>query len=128
MSTKYPAPEVCKDYLNEITDPEHRAQFAQVLGWVAHTYPELECAIKWKQPMFTHHGTFIIGFSVAKKHFSVAPEVLDEVIDVVQAAGLSHSKKLFRISFNSEVPYDVLSHVIEHNMEVKANTTTFWRS
>ena len=25
--------------------------------------------------MFTHHGTFIIGFSVATKHFTVAPEM-----------------------------------------------------
>ncbi|MDO4927600.1 MAG: DUF1801 domain-containing protein [Corynebacterium sp.] len=127
MSEIYSPPESCTDYLNAIDDVEHRSQLAQVLGWVDATYPELLCEIKWNQPMFSHHGTFIIGFSSASKHFSVAPEFLDEVIDVVEAAGLTHGKKLFRIEYDKPVPYEVLRHVIEHNLEVKADVTTYWR-
>ncbi|QCB29216.1 hypothetical protein [Corynebacterium endometrii] len=33
---------------------------------------ELGCHIAWNQPMFTHHDTFIIGFSHAKKHMAAA--------------------------------------------------------
>jgi uncharacterized protein YdhG (YjbR/CyaY superfamily) len=32
--------------------------------------------IKWNQPMFSDHGTFIIGFSIAKEHIAVAPEAV----------------------------------------------------
>lgn len=127
MNTPYPAPAVCQEYLAKIENEDHRAELAHVLGWVAHTYPELDVAIKWNQPMFTHHGTFILGFSAASKHYSVSPEVLDDVIEVVKAAGLSHSKMLFRVNFGDPVPYDVLRHCIDHNMAVKADMTTFWR-
>lgn len=34
---------------------------AEVLDWVAEHYPELELRIAWNQPLFTHHGTYIIG-------------------------------------------------------------------
>ena len=46
----------------------------EVLNWVAERYPELELRIAWNQPMFTHHGTYIIGFSAASKHMAMAPE------------------------------------------------------
>lgn len=59
------------DYLAGIDNLEHRQKFAQVLKWVEAHYPNLEGRIAWKQPMFTDHGTFIIGFSVAKAHFEV---------------------------------------------------------
>ncbi|WP_455957132.1 hypothetical protein [Actinomyces sp.] len=37
-------------------------------------FPELELRIAWNQPMFTHHGTYIIGFSATSKHMAMAPE------------------------------------------------------
>ena len=37
-------------------------------------FPELELRIAWNQPMFTHHGTHIIGFSASSKHMAIAPE------------------------------------------------------
>lgn len=30
--------------------------------------------IAWNQPMFTHHGTYIIGFSAASKHIATPPD------------------------------------------------------
>ena len=42
--------------------------------WVSHNFPEPELRIAWNQPMFTHHGTYIIGFSAASTHMAMAPE------------------------------------------------------
>lgn len=33
---------------------------------ITETYPQLDTTVKWNQPMFTDHGTFIIAFSFAK--------------------------------------------------------------
>ena len=45
-----------------------------VLVWVGFTYPKLKLRIAWNQPMFAHHGTYIIGFSAASKHMATASE------------------------------------------------------
>lgn len=66
--------EVFTDYVARINNPQHRARTEEVLGWVTQRYPNLMPKIAWNQPMFTDHGTFIIGFSVAKHHLAVAPE------------------------------------------------------
>ena len=47
-------------------------RMVQVLNWVAQHYPELELRIAWNQPMFTHHGTHIIGLTAASKHVAMA--------------------------------------------------------
>lgn len=59
---------IFEDYLAQIDNPQHRERTETVLNWVAEKYPNLEPEIAWNQPMFTNHGTFIIGFSVAKQH------------------------------------------------------------
>ena len=51
------------EYLETIPDDDNRERMVDVLVWVGLTYPELELRIEWNQPMFTHHGTYIIGFS-----------------------------------------------------------------
>lgn len=118
---------VFADYLPKIADHPHQEEFFAVLDWVLTQHPELTPVVKWNQPMFTHHGTFIIGFSASKAHFSVAPEVLDEVLEVVEDAGYTHGTKLFRVPFGKPVNYAVIEHVIQHNMRVKQNVTSFWR-
>ena len=66
--------EVFAEYLARIDNPQHKARMEEVLGWVAKKFPNLMPKIAWNQPMFTHHGIFIIGFSLAKHHLAVAPE------------------------------------------------------
>ena len=62
------------EYLETIPNDDNRARMVEVLDWVAQHYPELELRIAWNQPMFTHHGTYIIGFSAASMHVAMAPE------------------------------------------------------
>lgn len=40
---------------------DDRARMVDVLVRGGLTYPELELRIAWNQPLFTHHGTYIIG-------------------------------------------------------------------
>ena len=117
------------DYLVKIDDLAHREKFAQVLAWVTTTYPNLEGKIAWNQPMFTAHGTFIIGFSVAKKHFAFAGEakVIEVFAEEFKKAGLSYGKKLVRVNFDQAVPYELLGKVIEFNLLDKKDCQTFWR-
>lgn len=89
----------------------------------------METEIKWKQPMFTDHGTFIIGFSVSKKHLAVAPEsvTITHVEDDIVKAGYDYTKELIRIPWKASVDYSLLEKMIEFNIWDKANCSTFWR-
>ncbi|WP_291452238.1 iron chaperone [Actinomyces sp. ICM47] len=62
------------EFLATIPDAQHRARMVDVLVWMGLTYPELELRIAWNQPMFTHHGTYIVGFSAASTHMAMIPE------------------------------------------------------
>ncbi|MGR3742321.1 iron chaperone [Companilactobacillus sp. DQM5] len=66
------------EYLLTIDNKEHLEKIANVLKWIHKEFPQLKPRIAWNQPMYTDHGTFIIGFSVAKNHFSVSAEKANE--------------------------------------------------
>lgn len=118
-----------EEFLAEIDNPEHRARTEEVLTWVAEKYPPFERAIKWNQPMFIDHGTYIIGFSVSKQHLAASPEqagIIHFSEQIVQA-GYKHTKMLVQFPWNRPVDYDLLEKMIEYNVEDKADITTFWR-
>lgn len=117
------------EYTAKITNPEHKARVEEVLNWVMTKYPKLGTRIAWNQPMFTDHGTFILGFSTAKKHLSVAPEraAINHFSDEIEAAGFEHSKELIRIPWDGPVPYTLLAHIIDFNISEKVDCKTFWR-
>ncbi|MEC0284008.1 iron chaperone [Terribacillus saccharophilus] len=117
------------DYLAQIDNPQHRERTEEVLKWVAEKYPNMEQKIAWNQPMFTDHGTFIIGFSIAKQHLAVAPEKagIDHFSDDIVQAGYDHTKQLVRIKWDGPVDYSLLERMIEFNIMEKADCKTFWR-
>lgn len=121
--------EVFTEYLARIDHPQHRDRTEEVLTWVSHRFPNLEPKIAWNQPMFTDHGTFIIGFSIAKHHLAVAPEragIIQFSTDIVQA-GYDHTKQLLRIKWDSSVDFALLEKIIQFNILDKADCSTFWR-
>lgn len=121
--------ETFEDFLEQIQNPGHRARVAEVLDWVSQQYPDMQHRIGWNQPMFTHHGTFIIGFSVSKNHMAVSPEQagIAHFSDAIIQAGYEHSKNLMRFPWDKPIDYDLLQRMIDFNLDEKANTTTFWR-
>src|SRR5690625_1324687 len=102
----------------------------EVLTWVKDRYPNLKREIKWNQPMYTDHGTCIIGFSVSKKHIAVAPERVTstQCADDITKAGCEHTKELSRRPWKNPVDYSLLADLIDFNIQDKASCTTFWRS
>ncbi len=120
---------VFEPFLASVKNVANQEKLRDVLAWVLREFPMLEPAIKWNQPMFTHHGTFIIAFSVSKSHFAVGTEGVEiEVFkDAIAAAGYKASKMLFRIKWTDDVNYDLLQRIIAYNMDEKAECKTFWR-
>jgi len=116
-------------YLNKIEDPSQQARVREVLNWVQTAFPQLEQRFAWNQPMFTDHGTFIIGFSVAKAHMAFAPEgaAMTEFADQIAADNYNSGKKFGRIKWTQPVDYDLLKRIIAFNLADKADCTTFWR-
>ena len=121
--------EVFAEYLAGIDNPEHLARTEEVLGWVTKKFPNLVPKIAWNQPMFTDHGTYIIGFSVAKLHLAVAPESAGIIhfSDEIVQAGYDHTKQLVRMKWNRPVDFSLLEKMIEFNITDKADCSTFWR-
>ncbi|MDF2942247.1 MAG: frataxin [Herbinix sp.] len=121
--------EVFAEYLEHIDNPQHRARMEEVFGCVTNKFPNLLPRIAWNQPMFTDHGTYIIGFSVAKHHMAVAPEKagINHFLDEIVQAGYDHSKELIRIPWDSQLDLTLLEKMIEFNILDKEECSTFWR-
>lgn len=117
------------EYLVKIDAPEQKERMEELFSWINETFPTLEPVIKWNQPMYTNHGTFIIGFSMAKKHMAVSPEHAGMVRfdDRIREAGYDRSKELIRIRWDQPVDYSLLKEMIEFNIKDKADCSTFWR-
>lgn len=121
--------ETIEMFINKQQNPLLQTKLKHMIEWINKIYPQLESAIKWNQPMFMDHGTFIVAFSVSKKHISVGLEAYDmEVLhDRIKDAGYSQSKMLFRIMEQDEIDYDLLRYVIDFKRDSKKDCTTFWR-
>lgn len=117
------------EYLDSIENPDHRARLVDVLAWTRETFPQLELVVKWNQPMLLDHGTFIVGFSVAKKHLACAPEgqTVEFFADDLTRRGIDFGKKFIRLPWAQPFPYDLLTNIISHNIADKHNCTSFWR-
>lgn len=101
----------------------------EVFSWIAKEFPDLMPVIKWNQPMYTDHDTYIIGFSVAKHHMALSPEragIIHFSDEIVQA-GYDHTKELVRIKWDQPVDTSLLEKMIAFNMIDKADCSTFWR-
>lgn len=117
------------EYLATIPNDDNRARMVEVLNWVAERYPELELRIAWNQPMFTHHGTYIIGFSAASKHMAMAPEraTMIRFEPVMRDRGTDFGTMLARQPWNKPFDYELLDAFIQHQLADKRYVTSFWR-
>lgn len=117
-----------EDYLNTIDDEEMKQKLTEIYQHVEKEFPELGKRIAWNQPMYTDHDTFIIAFSAAKNHISVAPEKAalrkfkDEIV-----ADYDLLKETFKIKRSQPVNFDLINDMIRYNIEDKKDCETFWR-
>lgn len=121
--------EVFSEYLAQIENPQHRERTQEILEWVGDIFPTLEPRIAWNQPMFTDHGTFIVGFSLSKQHLAVSPELagMEPFREKITSVDYGQSKMLFRIRWNEPISYPLLEEIIKFNRLDKAECKNFWR-
>ena len=117
------------EYLATIPNDDNRVRMVDVLVWVGLTYPELELRIAWNQPMFTHHGTYIIGFSAASKHMAMAPEraTMIRFEPVMRERGTDFCTMFARQPWNKRFDYELLDAFIQLQLAEKQDITSFWR-
>lgn len=63
-------------FLSNFKNPILKFKLEPIFEQIQKEFPNLTVELKWNQPMFIMNGTFIIGFSVAKNHISIAPEAV----------------------------------------------------
>ena len=102
------------EFLVAIPD-DNRERMVDVLVWVGLTYPEAKLRIAWNQPMFTHHGTYIIGFSAASKHLAMAPEhaTMIRFEQIMHERGTDFGTMLARQPWNKPFDYELLDAFIQ---------------
>ena len=117
------------EFLVTIPNDDNRARMVEVLDCVAQHYPELELLIAWNQPMFTHHGTYIIGFSAASKHMAMAPEraTMIRFEPVMRERGTDFGKMFARQPWNKSFDYELLDAFVQHQLAEKQDVASFWR-
>lgn len=79
--------------------------------------------------MFTHKNTYIIGFSVAKKHLACSPEqkTIDIFKDQLTSKGYHPTSMIFRIGWDQDIDYQLLKEMIDYNIKDKKDYERFWR-
>ena len=86
-------------FLSNFKNPILKFKLEPIFEQIQKEIPNLTVELKWNQPMFIMNGTFIIGFSVAKNHISIAPEAVTMAIftNDINAANYEATNNLFKI-------------------------------
>ena len=118
-----------EEFLETIKNNDQQERVREVLNWVKKKFPNLLPQIKYNQPMFTDHSTFIIGFSVSKIHLAVAPEQksINHFSKDIIKSGYDYTENLIKIPWKSYVDYKLLEDIINFNIIDKKDIKTFWR-
>lgn len=124
------AAKTLEEYLATRCEHDYQREgIMRVIEWVQEQYPQLELRIAWNQPMFTHHGTFIIGFSAARHHMAIAPErkTMVHFETIMNEGGTDRTKMFARQKWSEDFDYELLRAFIDFNIADKAGCETFWR-
>lgn len=115
-------------FLVKIDEPTQRERMTAILQWVQMTFPHLEPVIKWNQPMFLDHGTYIIGFSIAANHIAFAPEsgMIERFTEEIKLADYEYGKKIVRIAWDKPIAFELLQQIITQTIEDKKECESFW--
>ena len=86
-------------FLSNFKNPILKFKLEPIFEQIQKEFQNLTVELKWNQPMFIMNGTFIIGFSVAKNHISIAPEAVTMAIftNDIKVANYEATNNLFKI-------------------------------
>lgn len=120
---------ILEEYLDKIEDNQQLEKVKTILSTIEETFPNLELVIKWNQPMFITHGTFIIAISYSKKHISIAPEqaALSEFEEEFTQKGYKRTKEYLLYPWDIQHDLELIKKIVAFNIEDKKDMTRFWR-
>jgi uncharacterized protein YdhG (YjbR/CyaY superfamily) len=115
-------------FLNEISNEKLRLKLYEIIEWIESNYSDFNLEYKWNQPMLVRNGTYIMGFSVSKKHIGVGLEalIMEHFKTSLEARNIEHGKMIFRIKEDDEVDYNLLSTIIDYIVIFKKDVKSFW--
>jgi len=118
-----------KPYLEGIDNLLQKERLETIFTFIDQNYPNLKGRIAWNQPMYTYKDTFIIAFSVSKKHIAVSPEQKGIIAfkKQLEDANYVYTQMIFRIPNDAVINLDLLRSIINYNIEDKKELKTFWR-
>ncbi|WP_423189953.1 iron chaperone [Alkalibacterium sp. f15] len=121
--------ETFADFLQSLDDETQKQKLGDLFNFIDSEFPNIDKRIAWNQPMYTDHDTFIIGFSVAKNHISVAPEKagLRQFEREIKENNYELLKEIFKIKKSQPINKELIRDMIAFNIEDKKNCKTFWR-
>ncbi|HHU07961.1 MAG TPA: iron chaperone [Clostridiaceae bacterium] len=116
------------EFFDSIDTAEKQEKMRQVFDWIEKNYPQFDLRVGWNTPMFTDHGTYIVGFSTTKNHFSAGFEskIMEQFQDELRKREISHGKMIVRFPWSEEVDYDLLARMIDYTIDVKKDVQSFW--
>lgn len=120
--------EQVNNFLAEVENSVLSLKLEEILKWIETTYPDFKLEYKWNQPMITSYGTYIMGFSISKKHMGVGLEaaVMDHFKDLFDEKNIEHGKMIFRIKEDDVIDFDLLKQIIDYVVILKKDVKSFW--
>jgi uncharacterized protein YdhG (YjbR/CyaY superfamily) len=117
-----------KDYMETIKEESQRERVTNLINWIEKTFETLKLEVKWNQPMFTDHGTYIIGMSVSKNHLAIGVEArtMERLVEIIEGSEYEHSKMLIKIKWSQAIDYEFLSLIINDIIRDKESVNSFW--
>ena len=85
--------------------------------------------MKYNQPMFLDHNSYITGFNAAKNHYSIgleSQEIVKHFIPEIEAICLKYGHKTIQISYDIRIPSNLFKKIIDFKIEQKKDLKTFW--
>ena len=116
------------EWYQRIPTPDDLTRVESLFANIQAQFPQLKLELKWNQPMFTDHGTFIMGFNPSKKHLAVAiePQTMTRFIPQIDKAGYDHSQ-IIRFPWHKPLDEQLIHELIAYTIDQKKDATTFWQ-
>ena len=120
--------ELINEFLEKIENEKLSNKIKAILEWIKNNYPDFKHEYKWNQPMITSNGTYIMGFSISKKHIGVGLEavVMDHFKGLLDDKLIEHGKMIFRIKEDDVIDFYLLKQIIDYVVILKKDVKTFW--
>lgn len=118
-----------KLYFEKVEDLNNRNLVSKLYEDLVGLDENLNILYAWNNPMIKYKETFICGVTVAKAHFTLAfeAEALDFFRERIIENGYGMNLKTFKIKYNQEIDFELLSQMVLFSIELKKDAKGFWK-